>query len=122
MRKQIKMRKQNAGFTLIELVVVIVILGILASQAVPRFANLTDQANLAVAEGAIGAFLSAAVIKLGENNGTPSALTAIANDVDLSGDAASGSYAGSCGAGSAVTFTLGTQVASAEVSSNLCSG
>lgn len=122
MRKQIKMRKQNAGFTLIELVVVIVILGILASQAVPRFANLTDNANLAVAEGAMGAFLSQAVITLGESNGTPGSFATIAGNVSLSGDAASGAYGGTCGTGNSVSFTLGGQTASAEVSSNLCSG
>ena len=120
MRKQIKMRKQNAGFTLIELVVVIVILGILASQAVPRFANLTDQANLAVAEGAIGAFLSQAVISLGENNGVPLSASTIGGLVDLSGDAAGISYSGTCPG--SISFTIGGQTASANVSANLCSG
>lgn len=115
------MKKQSSGFTLIELVVVIVILGILASQAVPRFANLTDNANLAVAEGAVGAFLSQAVISLGENNGTPQSFATISGLVDLSGDAALGSYGGSC-ATNTVSFTLSGQTASAALSSNLCSG
>ena len=115
------MKKQQAGFTLIELVVVIVILGILASQAVPRFANLTDNANAAVAEGAVGAFLSQAVISLGENNGTPQSFAAIQGNVDLSGDAAAGAWGGSCATNN-ITFTLSGQTASAFVSSNLCSG
>ena len=54
--------KNSKGFTLIELVVVIVILGILAAVALPRFMNATKDAHRAAVEGAGGALASAVVL------------------------------------------------------------
>lgn len=50
--------RKNKGFTLIELVVVIVILGILAVTAVPKFIDLTDDAEEAAFLGISAAFKS----------------------------------------------------------------
>jgi len=54
--------KRQAGFTLIELVMVIVILGILSAFALPRFADLGSDARLASITAAQGAVKSASAI------------------------------------------------------------
>ena len=53
------MVKNNKGFTLIELVLVITILGILAVAALPNFINVSTQAKQASRDGVVGAVRSA---------------------------------------------------------------
>jgi MSHA pilin protein MshA len=55
-------RRSEAGFTIIELVVVIALLGLLAAVALPRFTNLRTEAQAAAFEGVKGGFASAVAL------------------------------------------------------------
>ncbi|WP_231892449.1 type II secretion system protein [Woeseia oceani] len=57
-----KTKDRLAGFTLIELVVVIALLGILAAFAIPRFASLEREARIATTQGLAGSVRGAAAL------------------------------------------------------------
>ncbi|NML60850.1 type II secretion system protein [Massilia sp. RP-1-19] len=79
MNKSNMKRNAQAGFTLIELIVVIVILGILAATALPKFSSLGGDARLASLQAAKGALSSTVAMAKGKYlvNGTGTPLTTL---------------------------------------------
>jgi prepilin-type N-terminal cleavage/methylation domain-containing protein len=95
-------KRIQAGFTLIELIVVIVIIGILAAVALPKLAGLTDEANKAKNTAVLGALKSAWTFAYAQQNGNNPTAAQVA--AEMSEPACSAA----AGAGSAFTITCGT--------------
>src|SRR2546428_53203 len=60
-------RSSESGFTLIELVIVIVILGILAAVAMPKYEDMREQARSSTIKGQLGEIRSAVAIQYAKN-------------------------------------------------------
>lgn len=63
-----KILRNQKGFTLIELVLIIIILGVLAAVAIPRFVNLQSEASAAANVGWIGGIRSGISIRFAEES------------------------------------------------------
>jgi len=86
---------RHSGFTLIELVMVIVIIGILAVVAIPRFIDLADQARAAAEQGVVGGVRGGIYTSYAANRAFPASLDGAAD--------------GACGVANACFDTVLTQ-------------
>ena len=128
---------KQKGFTLIELVVVIVILGILAATAAPKFIDLTGDARTSVMKGVQGSINTAVnlahakalveaqtgitgEILIGEENyalvhGFPAAVGAPPAEGTAEGDIVPGSSSQGFGVGSLIKLESGSDITPSEV-------
>lgn len=70
---------QKKGFTLIELIMVIVILGILAAVAVPKYIDLTTDAKTAAEKGVVGGVRAGIMTYYVQNKAYPATLDSASN-------------------------------------------
>ena len=77
------MKRMQAGFTMIELIVVIVILGVLAAVAMPKF-DVSTEAKAAALQGVAGAATSAMNVNYGARKVNTSKGSAVTNCTDAS--------------------------------------
>lgn len=83
-----KLNKKRKGFTLVELIVVIVILGILMLIGSMKYADVKDQANVAVVKTNHRTLVSALQLKMAQNQGAIPASATLADLVPSIKDAA----------------------------------
>ena len=118
------MKQLQRGFTLIELVMVIVILGVLAAVAIPKFVDLKGDAVDAATLGVAGALSSAAAINYASRSANVLRGNAVANCTDVATALQGGlpaNYvitAGAVGVGASVTCVLTNNSVTPNVTKN----
>jgi MSHA pilin protein MshA len=107
------MKSSQSGFTLIELVMVIVIIGVLAAIAVPKFIDLSGDANQAATDGVAGALSSAAATNYAARKANVSNGAAVANCQDVSALLQSGALPNS-------SYSIGTATIAPGITNTTC--
>ncbi len=84
------MARNQKGFTLIELVMVIVILGILAAVAIPKYIDLSTEATIGTLNGLEGTVKGSAAVLIvssytGKARGVPPSRSDVINNTDVGG-------------------------------------